>query len=477
MKKRPFPPPPADRPVSPLETAFEFWQRMGNIAELWWSRHGGMPSADIAGHRLHALLRFAREASPFYRRRYAHLPRDPCLVDLPPVTKRDLMASFEESCTDSRVRRDEVEGFLADRTRIGATFLGRYHVWKSSGTSGTPGIFLQDRHAMAVYDALVAAHFDASEFVPGRASRIAAGAGRAALVIATGDHYAGISSWEHVRRAFPGMSRRSFSVLDPLPKLVAELNEFKPAFLSSYPSVLALLAAERVAGRLRIEPAILWTGGETLAAATREAIEAAFGCTVMNEYGASECLSIARECPAGWMHVNSEWVMLEGVDERGHPVEPGELSHTVLLTNLANWIQPIIRYDLGDRMTTLPVPCACGSPNPAMRVEGRKDAMLSLRTRAGRTVRLLPLAVTSVVEEAAGEHRFQIAQSAPDHLVIRMEGEGTPRQRAARWKLAHDALRDYLAVQSLPNVRITLDRAAPRVDPRSGKLHSVVVED
>jgi phenylacetate-coenzyme A ligase PaaK-like adenylate-forming protein len=113
---------------------------------------------------------------------------------------------------------------------------------------------------------------------------------------------------------------------------------------------------------------------------------------------------------------------------------------------------------------------------PAMRIEGRKDAMLALRTRAGRTVHLLPLAVTTVVEEAAGEHRFQIAQSAPDHLVIRMDGEGNPRQRAARWKLAHDALREYLAVQSLPNVRITLDRTAPRVDPNSGKLHSVVVE-
>ena len=58
---------------------------------------------------------------------------------------------------------------------------------------------------MAVYDALVAAHFDAGALDPSGPSRIAAGAGRAALVIATGDHYAGIASWEHLRRAFPAL--------------------------------------------------------------------------------------------------------------------------------------------------------------------------------------------------------------------------------------------------------------------------------
>ena len=475
MKSRSPPPTPAERALSPLESAFEFWQRAGNMAELWWTRHGGLPYAD-PGHRLDALVTFARGASPFYHRHYAHLPPQPRLGELPPVTKRSLMASLEDSCTDRRVRLAEVERFLADRTRIGATFLDGYHVWKSSGTSGTPGIYLQDRHAMAVYDALVAAHFDAGALHADAGAKIAAGGGRAALVIATGDHYAGIASWEHIRRAFSGLARRSFSVLDPLPKLVADLNEFKPAFLSGYASVLALLAAERAAGRLRIAPAMLWSGGETLAPSIKKAIETAFDCRVMNEYGSSECLAIAHECSAGWMHVNSEWVILEGVDARGNPTEPGDLSHTVLLTNLANWIQPILRYDLGDRITQLPVPCACGNPHPAMRVEGRKDAILAMQTRSGRIVNLLPLALSTVVEEAAGEHRFQIAQAAPDHLVIRIDNEGGTGRRAARWKLAQGALRDYLAAQALPNVRLTLDRGPPRIDPCSGKLHSVVIE-
>jgi phenylacetate-coenzyme A ligase PaaK-like adenylate-forming protein len=386
------------------------------------------------------------------------------------------MEGFDGWCTDRRVRRHDVERFLADRGRIGEKFMDKYHVWKSSGTSGTPGIFLQDAAAMAVYDALVACQFDGGALGAAGIARLVAAGGRAALVVATGDHFASITSWEHLHRAVPADATRSFSVLDPIDKLVGELNEFMPAFLASYPSVLALLAAERTAGRLRIEPALLWSGGETLGKSTREAIEGAFACHVMNEYGASECLSIAYECPEGWMHVNSEWVILEGVDADGKPSEPGELSDTVLVTNLANWVQPIIRYDLGDRMVALPVPCRCGSPGPAMRIEGRKDAVLALKTRAGRIVRIPPLALSTVVEEAAGERRFQIAQTAADHLAVRFDAPGGATQRSATWRLARTALRGYLDAQSLRNVRVSLDPAPPRLDPRSGKLHCVIVE-
>ena len=35
--------------------------------------------------------------------------------------------------------------------------------------------------------------------------------------------------------------------------------------------------------------------------------------------------------------------------------------HTVLLINLTNRVQPLIRYDLGDRATVSPEACPCGS--------------------------------------------------------------------------------------------------------------------
>ena len=145
-------------------------------------------------------------------------------------------------------------------------------------------------------------------------------------------------------------------------------------------------------------------------------------------------MSIAFGCDEGWLHVNADWVLLEPVDDDYRPTPPGEPSRTVLLTNLANRVQPIIRYDLGDSVIVKPEPCACGSPLPAIKVEGRHDDVLSMVAPDGRIVRLLPLALTTVVEDAARVPRFQIVQTAPDRLLLRLDcrDAGRPAGSLAR---------------------------------------------
>lgn len=451
----------------------ELWRRAGNLAELWWSRHAGLPWELLASHRLHLLLGHARAHSPFYRAHYAHVGAHPDLQALPPVTKAGLMAAFDGWCTDREVMRHRLESFLADPGNIGHRFLGRYVAWKSSGTTGTPGLYVQDAASLAVYDALVAAQLEEEPYASA-CGNVDAAVPRSALVVATNDHFASIASWTRMCSGLPAAVARAFPVLDPLPQLVASLNEFQPHFLAAYPSVLSMLATERQAGRLRAAPSLLWSGGETLSRANRARIEEAFGVPVINEYGASECLSIGSECAEGWMHVNAEWVILEGIDADGQLVPPGVTSDRALLTNLANWVQPVIRYELDDRIRARGSPCPCGDPRPAVKVEGRQGAVLKLAAEGGRGVPIAPLALETVVEIAVPDSRFQVAQVAPSSLVLRYEpGEA---HGASAWKRARAALLDYLASQGLGNVRVRLDAEGPRLDPRSGKLHSVVVE-
>jgi phenylacetate-coenzyme A ligase PaaK-like adenylate-forming protein len=239
--------------------------------------------------------------------------------------------------------------------------------------------------------------------------------------------------------------------------------------------VLAQLADEQAGGRLHIAPTCLWSGGECLAPAAGTAIEHAFGCALINEYGASECMSIAYGCREGWLHVNDDWVVLEAVDRDYRPVPPGEASHTVLLTNLANRVQPVIRYDLGDSVIAKPEPCACGNPLPAIHAEGRHDDVLAFTAADGRTVSVLPLTLTTIVEDAADVHRFQLVQQAPDRLALRLDPCDASRRKIA-WHAAARALHRYLAAQSLANVEIVLDRHSPVADARSGKLREVIVE-
>lgn len=465
----PCPPP---TPPDPLRLTVQQWNVGTLAAQTLWTRSLGPEAiAAAARQRWSALARHARTHSPFYRKRWRHLPAgEPALADVPVVTKHELMASFDDWCTDRGIAWRDVAAFVATRTHIGDRFRGRYLVWTSSGTTGSPGVFVQDDAALAAYDALVTVQMAGATFARCDWAAAAALGGRAALVTADCDHFASIASWRRVAHGKPWLAMASFAVTLPIGEIVAGLNAYQPAFVAGYPTVLALLAAERRAGRLAIRPAALWSGGEVLSPGTRGAIERAFGCPVVNEYGASECLTIGYECREGWLHVNADWVLLEPVDADYSATPPGELSHTVLVTNLANAVQPVIRYDLGDRVRAAPARCACGDPLPAIQVEGRRDDVVTLSARDGSPVRLVPLALATVVETEARLHRFQIVQRGRARLALRLAADD--RARAGAQALA--ALRAFLARQGLANVRVTLSADEPHADPRDGKLQQVI---
>ena len=347
------------------------------------------------------------------------------------------MQRFDDWVTDPRVTRAGVDAFIADREQIGERFLGRYVLWKSSGTTGEPGIFVQDADALAVCDALITAQSDAAGLTQRFAQGMITHGGRAAVIAATGEHFATVASWRRVRVGNPWLPSRCLSVLEPLPRLVAELNAYRPAFVASYPTMLFLLAAEKAAGRLTIrQPACV--GRRIPCARDAGGDRARVRLPDRQRIGASECMSIAFGCRAGWLHVNADWVMLEAVDRDYRPVPPGEPSHSVLLTNLANRVQPVIRYDLGDSIV-VSQRCACGNPLPAIQVEGRRGDIIALAAPDGTIVRLFAGAVDRC-RGTAGVHGFRsfrrrrpAAAPARCYRYRRSEGGRAGRRgRAAR---------------------------------------------
>ncbi len=427
-----------------------------------------MAEIDAIQHeRFVNLVWFAREHSQLY----SHLPAGiDDLSRLPIVTKPELMEHFDEWATDPQVTRASVEEFIADPARIGQRYLGRYAVWTTSGVTGRHGIFVHDDGAQVVYTAMLIARTS-------RHMRSLLRGGRVAALVVPGGHFAFTSLIGALRRRYPIVADaiRPFSALSPLPELVRELNAFRPTSLIGYPTLIRLLAQERVAGRLTIEPELVTTEGEWLSPAVRTQIEATFPCMVRETYGASEFLVIASDCGHGWCHVNSDWVVLEPVDRAYRPILPGYASHTVLLTNLANRVQPIIRYDLGDSVLVSPDPCPCGSPFPAVRVEGRRDDIMYVHAADGRTVPLPPLVLGSVAEETPGVRRFQIIQVDPNTLHIRLETE-VGADRTHTWKELHSRLYGYLAAQGVPSIKIELALEDPQSDLVSGKFRQVVVQ-
>jgi phenylacetate-CoA ligase len=431
-------------------------------------RDGAGALARRRQQRLDALFEAAR-ASPFYSRRFARYGNT--LEAQPPVAKQALMDHFDAWVTDPRLSLPALQDFIADPARIGQAFVGEFAVWESSGSTGVPAIFVQDRTSMTVYDTLEALRrpgglswqrwmdpFGLSE--------------RMAFVGATSGHFASTVSVERLRRVMPGMAQhlRGLSFLDPTPVLVAALNQWRPSMLATYPSAALLLAEEAAAGRLQIAPREVLTGGEALSDAVRGIVSRQFNCPVRASYGASEFLTLGTECARGQLHLNSDWVLLEPVDSDGQPVPAGETGVTTLLTNLANHVQPLIRYDLGDCVCFDPRPCACGSTLPVITVQGRVDDTLLLRNAHGHDVRLLPLALTTVLEDDAGVFDFQLVQQGPRKLSLTIAEAG---DRAA---LLHvrQVLQAYLQAQGLETIELHVHRGQLAVHGRSGKRPRVV---
>ena len=444
--------------------------------DLWRAeREGPAGLARRQAERLADLVTHARVHSRYYRRAFRGLPADGVrLGDLPPVGKPALMADFDAWLTDPGVTLERVEAFVADPALVGVPFQGEHYVCSSSGTTGHPGLFVHDRGAVAVYRAL-STRVDRTWLSGVQWLRLAGQGMRWATVVGTGGHFAGESWTERERRSsrWKGRTRRVISVLNPIPEVGAALDDFAPAIVTSYPSVLQLLADEQTAGRLHIHPVVVEAAGESLLPKERARVSAALGGTLHDSYGASECELMAFDCPHGWLHVNSDWVVLEPVDADFRPVPPGEPSHTVLLTNLANRVQPMIRYDLGDSVLARPDRCPCGSPLPAIRVNGRRDDVLRLPAAGGRTVRVPPLAVSAVLDRTPGVRCSQVVQTAPTVLRLRLEPRpGADAERA--WAAALAELRAYLTEEGLAGVAVVRAAEPPERSATSGKFRQVI---
>jgi phenylacetate-CoA ligase len=88
---------------------------------------------------------------------------------------------------------------------------------------------------------------------------------------------------------------------------------------------------------------------------------------------------------------------------------------------------------------------------------------------------VLPLALWAVAKGTPGVSRFQLLQTAPATLSVRLEtaASGTPPEDEPIWLALRKRLRALLADQGLPNVAVERATEPPQRDPRSGKFRHV----
>ncbi|MGD9364433.1 MAG: SCP2 sterol-binding domain-containing protein [Desulfobacteraceae bacterium] len=380
--------------------------------------------AELQQRNLVKLVTYARENSPFYRKLYDHIDVGNLkITDLPAINKKMVMDNFDDIITDYRVNLQGLKSFLSEQTKYGVLYKDEFIVGATSGTTGTPGIFvynsdawrrvvLSNRRGMTKLRNMEREGIISPDGGTGEPSRFAivSTPTPASLSCATIEH---LPAWL--------VTTKIFSVLDPIEKLVAQLNEFQPEILCGYANALCNLAYEQMAGRLHISLNRVSPFGEFLTQSMRETLEKGFNAAVYNRYQASEMMNIGWECDMHeGMHISSDLVIIESVDENNVPVPAGERGAKVLATNLYNYTQPLIRYEIRDMVTISPKKCSCGLPFPLIEcVEGRTDDVLRLKNDKGETVPINPIAIEMKMSEVKGIQGFQIIQENENTIDIK----------------------------------------------------------
>lgn len=330
------------------------------------------PADRLATHqrdKLRVLLRHAIERSPFHARRLGpiavadHFELSD-LATLPTMSKSDMMTAFDEVVTDRRLTLAGIQHHIAESSSQPKLLLDEYVCLASGGSSGLRGVFVQ---RLAEFTELAA-----SVMRPAIARRIAAGTSGDGIVIggvlaASPVHASGFGT----ATASGPVRFVSVPVTLPIAEAVDRLNGLQPLALMGYPTRLAQLAREQMLGRLTIAPRSVTSTSEQLTADDRATITTAFGVPVIDMFASTEGL-VGHSDPGGSvLTFATDMCIVEVVDAENRPLADGTASAKVLVTNLYNLTQPLIRYELTDRFVRYP--SLPGSGHLRAEVEGRAD--------------------------------------------------------------------------------------------------------
>lgn len=331
---------------------------------------------------LHKLRDFAYSNSPFYKKFHQGLENSP-LHELPVLTKKELMSSWDEIVTDKSLHLKDIENFLNNLKGL-ELYQDKYFAWATGGTTGVKGIFVLSKKEWFKFFSTATRsmgwinmpiHF-------GKKPRMA-------IVQSTLPwHVAGGIAFIKM----PFVKMLVLDTVEPLEQIVNKLNDFQPNWVGGFAENVHALAKEQLAGRLRVKPDVVASTAETLKKEARKTIEKAWGIKPFEEYGATETGVIASECEAhNGLHIYEDLVIVEVVDNDNKPVQPGEYGNKILVTVLWSRTLPLIRYEISDHVKLDTKPCSCGRTLTLIKeIQGREENVIYLPGSSGGKVAIEP---------------------------------------------------------------------------------------
>lgn len=434
------------------------------VAHLDWSREQVLENQTC---RLREVVAHAQQNSPYHSQRLGHLDANKLqlsdLPSIPPLTKADVMAHWDQIVTDRPLHLQGVTDHL-DQLRAGEHqnfyYLGEYYAAATGGTSGQRGIFLWDWETFVV-TANLTYRMEVRQDL-----RYPVESPRRTAVICAG-------SFVHASRLlFPTMLDPQRDVLvisagTSIDKMIDELNDYQPDRLVGYASIVEELCAEALDGRLKIRPQRISTNSEPLLPEARRMAQDAWGINIHNTWGSVEIGLGATEGEsfAGGI-LAEDFLIVELVNAEDLPVADPAQADRVLVTKLYGRAMPLLRYEMTDMLVI------DDGPNPdapgyrrMVDIKGRTDSWFVYPGQ----LKIHPMVFRGVLGQDRQISEYQVQQTGRGTRVLAI-AHGEFSSAASEM-----ALRRALADAGLEDAEVSIERVAalPR-HPQTNKLKRFV---
>ncbi|KTD70074.1 coenzyme F390 synthetase [Legionella steelei] len=322
---------------------------------------------ELINKRLRALLLHAKSKSPWYKKTLAkinveHFTKER-LDELPTINKTILMENWDAIVTDPKLSLALVEQHVSQKNdRLDTLYLfSNYHAVATGGSSGKRGIFIYDWDEWITFHT---AFFRFPLYNHERTQLITKKLNVHSKMVSLFVANTAVAAYS-LAKTFGRHNENTYFLpmaITPLNVVITRLNQIRPDILTAAPSYIHKVCQLVQKGQIKIEPMILFLGGEPLFEQTLALIKETWPkVDVFNIFGCTEGM-VGLNCRANTdeMHLNDDLCIIEPLDAQNRPVDTGVMATKVYITNLYNYTLPLIRYENADEILFLNKTCDCG---------------------------------------------------------------------------------------------------------------------
>ncbi|MGM0409416.1 MAG: hypothetical protein ACQEQF_01535 [Bacillota bacterium] len=411
--------------------------------------------------KFRSLLFHAYDNSKFYRGLYKSegIKREDLseikITDLPVVNKEKIMSNFNKNITVKGITKNKVEKFLENSPEPASFFNNNYKIIHSSGSTGRLGYFIYSKNEWDLIKAVSLRMFGSFGLK----------AKRYAFIGASDGHYAGISLFLSPINQFEEIFYEDYLIINinkEVDNYIKKLNNLKPHNLTGYPSALRILAEYQLEGKLNISPETIICGGEPFLENDKKIIKEAWGVEAVNYYAASESLMLGiKKAEDNNIYLMEDINLIEIKDNK------------TLITNLYNYTQPLIRYEMSDVLKKAQNEEKNWPFTQIEKLIGRREEIIYFKNEKGKEDFLHPIALAEFYVK--GLKRFQILKDGQESFTMKVlinENEDKIKVK----KKIKNKMNKILAEKNMKNVNFKVKEVKElKADPDTGKFKLIKV--